>query len=48
VELKKYEVPDLAEITVIEGPLSLLPGQSVAAPPMSNQLVPIPIIREEC
>lgn len=48
VELKKYEVPDLAEITVIEGPLgSLLPGQSVAAPPLS-QVVPIPIIREEC
>ena len=49
VELKKYEVPELVEITVVEGPLGpLAPGQSVAPPPVSNQLVPIPVIREEC
>jgi hypothetical protein len=48
VELKKYEVPELVEITVVEGPVPLAPGQSVAPPPVSNQLVPIPVIREEC
>jgi Baseplate J-like protein len=48
VDLAKYEVPELSEITVIEGPLTLLPGQSVEAPPSSGVPVPIPIIREEC
>ena len=49
VELKKYEVPELVEIAVVEGPLGqLTPGQSVATPPMSTQVVPIPVIREEC
>ena len=48
VILQKYEVPELVEITVIEGPLNTLePGQTVAAPPLS-QVVPIPVIREEC
>lgn len=48
VNLQKYEVPELVEITVVEGPLgSILPGQSVPAPPLT-QVVPIPIIREEC
>jgi hypothetical protein len=48
VDLAKYEVPELGEITVIEGPLNLLPGQSVEPPPSSGVPVPIPIIREEC
>lgn len=49
VNLQKYEVPELVEITVIEGPLgSLEPGQTVAAPALPPQVVPIPIIREEC
>jgi Baseplate J-like protein len=48
VDLQKYEVPELVEITVVEGPLGdIEPGQTVAAPPLS-QVVPIPIIREEC
>jgi hypothetical protein len=46
VELALYEVPELAEITVVEGP-PLEPGQ-IIEPPVSVVAVPIPIIREEC
>jgi hypothetical protein len=49
VKLQKYEVPEMAEITVVEGSLDQIKlGASVAAPPLTAQVVPIPIIREEC
>jgi hypothetical protein len=47
VKLEKYEVAELTEITVIEGPLTIAPGQSIEPVP-SGVPVPIPIIREEC
>lgn len=48
VELALYEVPELAEITVVEGPDIPEPGQ-VVSPPVSPAVpVPIPILREEC
>lgn len=47
VELQKYEVPELAEIAVVEGPLNIEPGQSIEAPP-SGVPVPIPVVPEEC
>lgn len=48
VNLEKFEVPELTEITVVEGPLNVLPGQSIEPPPRGAVPVPIPIIREEC
>ena len=47
VNLEKFEAPELAEITVVEGPLNILPGESIE-PPSGGVPVPIPIIREEC
>jgi hypothetical protein len=47
VNLEKFEAPELAEITVVEGPLNILPGESIE-PPVGGVPVPIPIIREEC
>jgi hypothetical protein len=46
VTLEKWEVPELTEITVVEGPV-IPPGQSVE-PPAAGVPVPIPVIREEC
>jgi hypothetical protein len=47
VVLEKYEVVELTEITVIEGPTALEPGHSIQ-PPITGTPVPIPVIREEC
>jgi hypothetical protein len=47
VELAVYESPELAEITVVEGP-PLEPGKAVTPLPPAGVLVPIPVIREEC
>ncbi|HEV7684665.1 MAG TPA: putative baseplate assembly protein [Pyrinomonadaceae bacterium] len=60
VALEKFEVVELAEIAVVEGPLTITPGQSVDPGPLSLPPgqggdpaatilpVPIPIVREEC
>jgi predicted phage baseplate assembly protein len=48
VSLEKYEVPELTEISVVEGPLTIAPGQSIEPVPPPGVPVPIPIIREEC
>lgn len=47
VNLEKFEVAELTEITVVEGPVSIDPGQSIEPAP-AGVPVPIPIIREEC
>ena len=46
IELERYEVVELAEITVVQGP-PLVPGQ-VPAPPAPSIPVPVPVPREEC
>lgn len=46
VDLAIYEVPELAEITVLEGPPA--PAGLAITPPPGNVPVPIPIIRTEC
>jgi hypothetical protein len=47
-----YEVPELTEIAVVEGPKPPEPGQPVEPPPSTDPTpsfpVPIPIIKEEC
>jgi hypothetical protein len=54
VALKPYEVPELAEISVVEGQKIPKPGTAVEPPPLLTETgaeavaVPIPIIREEC
>jgi hypothetical protein len=45
VELEAYEVPELAEITVVEGPA--LPIGQIPTPP-TDIPVPVPVPREEC
>jgi hypothetical protein len=48
VDLAIYEVAELAEITVLEGPPAPA-GQAIAPPPGNGNVpVPIPIIRQEC
>jgi len=47
VDLAIYEVPELAEITVLEGPPAPA-GQAITPPATGIVPVPIPIIREEC
>jgi hypothetical protein len=46
VNLELYEVPELAQITVVQGPPADV-GQPLAPPP-ADVPVPIPIVREEC
>ena len=46
VYLAPYEVPELAEITVLEGPPA--PAGQAIVPPPGKTPVPIPIIRQEC
>src|SRR5437588_682448 len=50
VTLEMYEVPELTEIAVVEGPKLPEPGQPVEPPPATTPSfpVPIPIIKEEC
>jgi hypothetical protein len=47
VTLEKFEVVELSEISVVEGALTVTPGESIEPVP-SGVPVPIPIIREEC
>jgi hypothetical protein len=46
VELRPWEVPELAELTVVDG----TPGAAGEAPvpPAGGIPVPVPVIREEC
>ena len=46
VNLALWEVPELAAITVLEGPPAAA-GQDIVPPPGKTP-VPVPIIREEC
>jgi hypothetical protein len=48
VNLATYEVPDLAEITVQQGPITVQPGQTIGPPLQPSVPVPVPIIRQEC
>jgi hypothetical protein len=50
VALELYEVPELTEISVVEGPKIPEPGQPIEppSPETPTVAVPIPIIREEC
>jgi hypothetical protein len=47
VTLQPYEVAELAEITVVEGP-PLTAGETLAPPPGDAVPVPVPVPREEC
>lgn len=47
VELAAWEVPELVELTVVEGP-ALPPGEALGPPPPPKVPVPIPVIRTEC
>jgi hypothetical protein len=48
VELKSYEVAELSEITVVEGP-PLEPGKALAPSPDPAVVpIPVPVPREEC
>jgi hypothetical protein len=50
VQLREYEVPELTEITVVEGAEVVPFGKSIEPPAPKDPVVPvpIPIIREEC
>lgn len=48
VGLALYEVPELTEITVVEGPLTFDPGEAIEPPDPGGVPVPIPVLREEC
>jgi hypothetical protein len=49
VELEKTEVPELIKISVEEGPITVVPGESLE-PPVTDRkkAVPVPILQEEC
>ncbi len=47
VTLRPWEVPELAEITVVQG-APLVPGEALGPVPPSKTPVPIPTLREEC
>jgi hypothetical protein len=47
VLLHAWEVPELSEITVVQGP-PLVPGEALGPVPPSKTPVPIPTLREEC
>lgn len=47
VKLERDEVPELAAITVVEGP-GKPPGEDLAPPAPAGPIVPVPIVREEC
>ena len=46
IELRSFEVVEVATITVVEGPP--LPAGTEVTPPSSTRPVPVPTIREEC
>ena len=47
VTLRPWEVPELAEITVVQGP-PLVPGEALGPVPPAKTPVPIPTLREDC
>jgi hypothetical protein len=47
VDLESFEVPELVDITVVDGD-PLPPGQAIGPPPSAKTPVPVPIIRQEC
>jgi hypothetical protein len=48
VNLALYEVPELVEITVQQGPITVRPGQAIGPPAQPLVPLPVPIIREVC
>ena len=48
VDLLPYEVPHLAEITVVAGMDPLPPGVPLGPPSTPSVPVPIPVIKETC
>jgi predicted phage baseplate assembly protein len=48
VTLEMHEVVEMAEVTIVEGPVVQPPGQAIVPPPSPTVPVPIPIIRQEC
>ncbi|MCC6234191.1 MAG: putative baseplate assembly protein, partial [Verrucomicrobiales bacterium] len=48
VDLRPYEVPELAEIAVVDGPVTFAAGESVEPPSQPTVPVPIPVLREIC
>ena len=46
--LERYELPQLAEMTVLDGENETAPGSTISAPATSGPLIPIPVIVEEC
>jgi predicted phage baseplate assembly protein len=48
VNLNLWEVPELTEITVVDGPLTFDPPQAITPPAPDGVAVPIPVIREVC
>jgi len=47
VLLQAWEVPELSEITVVQGS-PLVPGEALGPVPPAKTPVPIPTLREEC
>jgi predicted phage baseplate assembly protein len=47
IALERWEVPQLAEITVVQN-APLDPGEAVTPPPTPSIPIPIPTLREEC
>jgi hypothetical protein len=47
IELKKWQVVELASLTVVQGP-PLAAGDVPVPPPMTQPPVPVPTIQEEC
>jgi hypothetical protein len=47
IELQAWEVPEVAELTVVQGP-AMKPGQALGAVKPSLVPVPIPTIKDEC
>ncbi|WP_137940365.1 putative baseplate assembly protein [Chitinivorax sp. B] len=48
VELKRWEVPELAAITVVDGLPLPAPGEGINPVPPDGVVLPIPVLREEC
>ena len=48
VTLEMYEVPEMTQVSVVEGPVTQLPWQAIAPPPGGQVPVPIPVVRQEC
>ena len=51
VILEAYEVPELIDISVEDGPITVDPGESMTKDPPDeeeNPPVPVPVLKEEC